>query len=216
MPSRVCPNPACPFRRKFHRPAEYQPEVEVCSDCDTRLVTAEVTNEEAAPLETLAVEHPSEQDLGSPKGDPPTLANVPEGLALPVVALISGAMILGHAFATHSAGQVPAVAVAMGAVLLGFGSWKLWTRDRCKRRIEPYDRGFVFHVDRRRVIVPLEQIAEPRVIHRVLRARRAPIGLSIELSFRFQEKWWVLSSFARARGEAFERWAEGICAEPNP
>jgi hypothetical protein len=211
---RVCPNPACPFRRKFQRPAEYEIEIETCSDCDTRLVSAtssEITSEAAMLLDTLAVDPPPQQDLGSQQGDPIHLTSVPGGLAPALVALIGGGMILGHAIATHGVAHAPAASIALGAASLGFGLWRLWTRDRTKRRIERFERGFVYHVDGRRVIVAFEQITEPRVIHQVLRSRRVSVGWMIELSFRFQGKWWVVSSFAHARGEAFETWAQGIC-----
>ncbi|MBI5535873.1 MAG: hypothetical protein HY898_24350 [Deltaproteobacteria bacterium] len=217
LPARLCPNPACPFRRTFHRPAEYQAGIEACSDCQTPLVSAgsaELTDEEAKPLDGLASRQPAKLELGSSQGEPIQLPNVPDSPMLPLVGLVGGAAILGHAFYTAGASRPPAVNLVIGAALIGIGLWRLLSRDRTKRVVRPLEHGFIYQVGDRQVSVPLDQLSELRVMRQTLRARRAPIGFMIELSFRFQDKWWVISSFAQTRGEAFEVWAEGVHVEP--
>jgi hypothetical protein len=219
-PVRFCPNPACPFRRKFGRPADYRVDVAACSDCGTALQDAEASGEAprqgwpevAICLDSALETEPSEVDLGARVGESIELRNMPAGTSIPVASMVAGAALGGYALYQHGAVQAQLLRIVTGAALLVYGLLKLRACDRRKRRIERWQGGFIYHVDDRRVVVPFAQIKEPAVQHQVLRTRWISTGFRIELIFSFQGRCRVVACFAKGRGEAFEQWAESIRA----
>ncbi len=214
---KVCPNPACPFRRRFGRAAEYQPGIHLCSDCGAELVAArDEAGSEAEPepivasLDVLATLEKAGGEVGSALGGPIELRKVPGGLTVPIAAMVAGVLLLVRAIGWMHTPEQLALPVGLGAVLVFIGIWRLQARDRHRRSVQPHENGFVYKVDDRLVAVSFDRIAQLRLHARVLRARRVSIGLLIEMSFQTEGVTYVVASFARERGEPFEKWARAV------
>jgi CRP-like cAMP-binding protein len=213
---RACPNPACPYRRRFGRPAEYEAQAAACSDCGAALVDADELARESAgnpPAEVhlldeqLRRQRQDLQPLGAPSGEPIELRFAPGGRLLPVLLAFGGVMLLVHALLSHHLEPTTIASFLAGLATLGYGASRLRRTFRAHRQLEPHERGFVYRSGTRQAAVPFAAMSRLRVQHYEVRDRRSLVGYQVELTFEQQGKLFVVGSFARARDEAFERWA---------
>lgn len=212
----VCPNPACPYRRKFGHPAEYQSHAKVCSDCGSTLVqpTAVGAQESGTvrKLDELAGHQATGVQLGQPSQSAIPLHAPPGGWIVPGLFVAGGTMIFVHAILHYQQARWAPVSLAVGLAFVLYGAARLARLDRTRRWVEPFDEGFVYRTGNRSASLRFEELRELRVQQQVVRERRMRLGYHIELTFEYQGKHWVVGSFARELGEAFEKWARQVAS----
>jgi hypothetical protein len=207
MTVRHCPNPECPYRAKHGIPAEYRPDVTNCSDCGSELAEGKGCFDaedirSSKPLEILCGRSSvTVEDLGKAAGDPVVLQDAPGAISVPVIQLVSGAVIIAVSFYyINQRVFVALIPALVGFVIFYMGFNHLKHRDRRQHQVRLHLRGFSYQIGEKTVAVPFEDIEMASLSERQVRAKGMPIGVFHDLVLSCQSKVYTLSSFESYAG----------------
>lgn len=201
-PVQHCPNPACPYRARHGKPAEYKPGVELCADCGAGLEAGKGCFDAddlcaAEPLDVLCGRPlQDEEALGPAEGKTLRLVRAPGAVSIPVVQLLVGLALLGGGFwVVHGRNFWGSGLLVAGFVFFFLAVNSLKHRDRRERLIQPHRSGFTYRIGRQGVSVALADIELASLEQRPVRIRGVTVGVYHDLVLSCAEKVYTLSSF---------------------
>ncbi len=223
-PVQHCPNPACPYRAKHAKPAEYKAGIELCADCGAELAAGKGCFDKddlcsSEPLDVLCGRPLEDEDaLGPAVGKSIPLVRAPGAVSIPVIQLIAGLVMLGVGFWNvhgHRFWGVGLLVVGFVFFFLAVNSLK--DRDRRERSIQPHRSGFTYRIGAQGVSVTLADIELASLQQRSVRVRGVSVGVYHDLVLKCAEKVYTLSSFEPSslgptETDPFVLWARGVIA----
>lgn len=217
-----CPNPACPYRARHGKPAEYKPGIELCADCGAELAAGKgcFDNDDlcsSEPLDVLCGRPLEDEDtLGPATGKPIPLVRAPGAVSIPVIQLVAGLAMLGVGFWNVHGHRFWGVGLlVLGFVFFFLAVNSLKHRDRRERLIQPHRSGFIYRIGDQGVSVALTDIELASLEQRPVRVRGFTIGVYHDLVLACAEKVYTLSSFepnslGPTETDPFVLWARGV------
>jgi len=219
-----CPNPACPYRARHSRPAEYRAGTELCADCGAALAAGQGSFRRedlnrSEPLDVLCGRPLQAEDaLGPARGRPLVLRRAPGDVSVPVIQLLGSLALLVYGFwLVHGHRFWGAGLLVVGFVFFFLAFNRLKHRDRRERTIQPHQDGFTYRIGAQGVSVRHGDIELASLEQRRVRIRGMTIGAYHDLVLACAEKVYTLSSFeptaaGPAETDPFVLWARGLVA----